>query len=94
VMRRAGEVMYGLTDCSRLRPNQANGKRKVATSPVFDTYRGIAAKGEFVHSSLKLTTTSMSDTTGSDPHIAGLNLQLFRVCRVASSIDRAALPTS
>ncbi len=47
-----------------------------------------------VHSNPKLTTTSMSDTTGSVPHMAGLNLQLFKVCRVASSIERAALPTS
>jgi|SRR5437588_8132947 len=47
-----------------------------------------------LHRNLKLTTTSMSETTGSGPHIAGLNLQLFRVCRVASSIERAALPTS
>src|SRR5438034_1053588 len=33
----------------------------------------------------------MSETIGSAPHIAGLNLQVFSVCRVASYIERVAL---
>src|SRR6266581_7202033 len=36
----------------------------------------------------------MSDTTGSAPHMAGLNFQPFRVSRAALSMERSALPTS
>ena len=69
------------------------------TSPIGGPFRVVGVNAcyrplYYSQRNLKRTTTIMSETTGSAPQVAGLKRHLFRVCRVASSIERPALPTN